>query len=109
MVTADIFNKVNLGSVTTNTNGSSFDISRLTRKSVFVEVQAGSNATVNVEASHNGVFGGEEQTLDSKTYASGTDQQNDTFSYNSHFPFIRTTLTNASGTTVNTTITGRGV
>ena len=106
---ADILNIVNLGSVSTNTNGSSVDISRIARTSVFVNVTAGSFATINIESSPTGDFSGEEQSLDSKTYSSGTSLQADVFSYNSNFPFMRTTLTASSGTTVSTTITGRGV
>ena len=106
MVVADIFNQINLGSVTTNANGSGLDTSRLTRKSVFVQLLAGSNATVNIEASHNNI---DWSSLDSKTYSSGTAVQKDIFSYVSHFPYMRTTTTNLSGTTVSTVITGRGV
>ena len=107
MTYADILNIVNLGSATVaNTSGAGVDVSRITRKSVFVQVQAGSNVTVNIDASPNNT---EWWTIDTKAYSSGAAIQRDIFSYLSHIPYIRTAVTNISGTTVSTIITGRGV
>ena len=79
----------NLSAVTSATNGSSLGIRDF------------NNTTVNVEASHDGSTW---FNLDSKTYTAATGT--DIFSYGSHFPFIRTTTTTQSNSTVTTNITG---
>ncbi len=116
MVNADIFNQVSIISGTSvDSNGSSFDVSRLTRKSIFINAitdgsgtGAGSQLFVDIEASaDNSIW----QILDRKRYESGTAAQEDIFSYNSHFPFMRTSVTGTKvdDFDVTTTITGRGV
>jgi len=92
----------NLESVTTATNGSKLETRDYHNKTVFVTVTGNTGAvTVNIEASHDGTnfF-----NLASKTYTAtnGTD----VFSYASHFPFMRTTTTTQSNSTVSTVITG---
>ena len=96
----------NLSAVTSATDGESVETRVANKLSVFVEVTSNTGAvTVNIEASPTGDFTGEEVTLDSKTYTAtnGTD----VFSYNSAFPFMRTTTTTQSTSTVSTIITGR--
>ena len=93
----------NLSAVTTATNGDSFNVKKFATKTVFVNVSVNTGAvTVNIEASHDGTIW---FNLDSKTYTAVT--PNDIFSYNSHFPFMRTTTTTQSDSTVTTNITGR--
>ena len=103
----DIFNKVNLDAVTTNTNGSAFNVSRITRKTVYVNTSTTSGATVSIESSPD------KSTwfnIDTKSYRSGASAQTDSYVYEANFPFMRTTLTGEGGTsTVTTHITGRGV
>ncbi|MHA1876726.1 MAG: hypothetical protein ACTSUC_09820 [Promethearchaeota archaeon] len=115
MVYADIFNQMSLSGVSSTTTGSSYDVSRLTRKSVFVSAitdgsgtATGSQIFVLVEASPDNSSW---YTLDTKRYESGTATQNDIFSYNSHFPYMRTQVigSNVNTFSVDTTITGRGV
>jgi hypothetical protein len=103
---ADILNIVSLNSGTTVVNGSSVDTSRLTRKSVFVTLLAGSNTTVSVDASPDNSSW---YSVDSKTYATSATRQSDVFSYTSHFPYMRAAITNISGTNLSAIITGRGV
>lgn len=98
-----ITDNANLSAVTSATEGSGFDTKKFANKSVFVNVSVNSGAvTVNVEASHDGTTW---FNLDSKTYTATTGT--DIFSYNSYFPFMRTTTTTQSNSTVSTTITGR--
>ena len=104
---ADILSEVNIGSVGVTTTGSEQDMTRITRKSVYVQISTASGAELNIDSSINGT---DWSTIDSKTYASGTDLQSDIFSYNSHLPFMRTVFTLGSNlATASTTITGRGV
>lgn len=111
---SDILNIVNLGSVAVNTTGSGVDISRIARTTIFSSIltdlsgAATTDLTFNVDVSSNNSEWG---TLDTKTYASGTAIQQDVWSYNSNFPWIRTATTNSSGTNtvVSTVVTGRGV
>lgn len=92
----------NLNAVTSATNGASLGVRDFTQITVFVNVSVNSGAvTVNIEASHDGSTW---FNLDSKTYTATTPK--DIFSYNSHFPFIRTTTTTQSTSTVTTDITG---
>lgn len=115
---ADIFNQTNIESGTSAITGSVYDVSRLTRKTVHITALtdgsgtgAGSQLFVNIELSHNGGFNGEEDRIDRIRYESGTATQTDTFSYDAHFPFIRTSidLDNVGDVDVSTVITGRGV
>ena len=104
---ADILNNINIGSVSITTTGSEVDISRLTRKSVFIQISTASGASLSIDASTNNT---DWIALDTKSYASGTALQSDIFSYNSHFPWMRTVFTLGSNlATASTTITGRGV
>ena len=111
----DILSQVNLGSVTSTSNGSTFNMSRITRKSVFITALTngsgtgtGSQLFVNVDASPEGTTW---FNLDNKRYESGTATQDDVFSYESHFPFMRTVAigSNIGTFNVSTTIVGRGV
>lgn len=116
MVNADIFNQVSITSGTSSSSvGSAFDISRLTRKSIFISVLtngsgtgAGSQLFVNVDASPDNITW---YTLDNVRYESGTSTQSDVFSYAEHIPYIRTEVigSNIGAFESNTTITGRGV
>ncbi len=110
---ADIINNINMGSIAADDTGSGLDVGRITRKSVFVRILSDASGagnadpTVNIDASYND---SEWFTLDTKAYSSGTTVQTDVFSYNSHFPWMKTALTNVSGTVnLSTIITGRGV
>ena len=90
----------NLSAVTSATNGPSLGMRDFTHLTVFVNVSVNTNAvTVNIEASHDGSTW---FNLDSKTYTAAT--ATDIFSYNSHFPFIRTTTTSQTDATVTTDI-----
>jgi len=115
MVLADIFNQTDLGSVTVTSAGSGLDVSRITRKTVFVTALSngsgtgtGSQLFVNVDTSFNN---SDWFTVDSKRYESGTATQSDIFSYAEHFPFIRTVAigSNTGAFNVSTVVTGRGV
>lgn len=111
----DIFSKISLNAAAATATGSVFNTSRLARKTVFVNVTtngsgtgAGSQLFVTIDGSaDNSVW----QTIDNKRYESGTAAQDDIFSYNSHFPYMRTTTTgaNVGAFTTSTVITGRGV
>jgi len=93
----------NLGAVTEDTDGDKVDTRWYSRKSVFITVTGNTGAvTVNIEASHNGT---DFFNLASKTYTAtnGTD----IYSYESYFPYMRTTTTTQSVSTVSTVITGR--
>lgn len=98
-----IENVTNLSAVTAATDGDAVDTKWYHRKSVFITVSGNTGAvTVNIEASHDGTnfF-----NLASKTYTAtnGTD----IYSYESYFPYMRTTTTTQSNSTVSTVITGR--
>ncbi len=101
-VRVTVEDNTNLNAVTSATNGSSFDATKFNDKTVFVNVSVNSGAvTVNIEASNDGTTW---FNLDSKTYTATTGT--DIFSYNSYFPFMRTTTTTHSNATVTTNITG---
>jgi len=115
MVIADIFSGMSLSNAKTTTNGSSYDTSRLTRKTVFVSALtngsgtgAGSQLYVNIEASPNNSYW---WVVDSKRYESGTSVQTDIFSYDAHFPYMRVSAIGSNVGTFNVSaiITGRGV
>ena len=92
----------NLSAVTTATNGASLGMRDFTFKSVFVNVSVNTGAvTVNIEASHDGSTW---FNVNSTTYTATTGK--DIRSYSSHFPFMRTTTTTQSNSTVTTEITG---
>lgn len=92
----------NLDGVTTATNGSALGMRDFNRISVFVNVSVCTGAvTVNIEASHDGSTW---FAVADKTYSATTGT--DIFSYSSHFPFMRTTTTSHSNSTVTTEITG---
>jgi len=92
----------NLNAVTSATNGAALGTRDFKDKSVFVNVSVNTGAvTVNIEASHDGSTWFSVRT---KTYTATTAK--DIFSYTDHFPFMRTTTTTQSNSTVTTTITG---
>lgn len=92
----------NLDAVTSATNGPSLGVRDFKQVSVFVNVSVNTGAvTVNIEASHDGSTW---FNLSSKTYTATTGT--DIFSYASHFPFVRTTTTTQSTSTVTCDITG---
>lgn len=96
-------NVANLSAVTTATDGDGVDTSWYERKSVFVNVSVNTGAvTVNLEGSHDNSTW---FNIRSTTYTATTGR--DIFSYYSHFPYMRTTTTTQSNSTVTTTITGR--
>jgi len=115
----DIFNAVSIISGTSASSvGSFYDISRLTRKSVFISVltdgsgtSTGSQLFVNVEATPTSGTNAEWYIVDNVRYESGTAVQQDVFSYVSHLPLIRTKVigSNVGVFECTTTITGRGI
>ena len=93
----------NLDAVTEATTGSKVDMRWYAIKSVFITVSGNTGAvTVNIEASHDGTnwF-----NVNSTTYTATN--KTDIRSYASYFPFMRTTSTTQSSSTVSTVITGR--
>lgn len=96
-------NTVNLNAVTTDTDGDALKMSMYKTKSVFIAVSGNTGAvTVNIEASYDGTnwF-----NVNSTTYTATNNT--DIRSYSSHFPYMRTTTTTQSNSTVTTVITGR--
>ncbi len=92
----------NLDGVTSATNGPKISTRDFKNKSVFVEVPVNTGAvTVTIEASYNGSTWFE---LDQKVYTATTGS--DLYSYTDHFPFMRTTTTTQSNSTVSAEITG---
>jgi len=106
MVTADIFNKVSINAATTNLTGSSFDTSRLTRKTVFTEVNAtAGSVTLVIEHSPDDTNWFE---LDSTTYI-GVVASND-YSWDFNSPYTRVSTGGVTGTVVaKAFVTGRGI
>lgn len=95
--------QVNLTAVTSATNGQAVDTALLNKVTVFVEVSSNTGAvTVNIEASHDGT---DWYLLDTKTYTATNDK--DTFSYQSHFLYMRATTTSHASATVNVRFTGK--
>ena len=96
----------NLDGVIVDTDGDKLEVRDYKNVSVFVSSTvsgvATATATVNVEGSATGAFAGEEVTLDTKVYVSGSSAETDIFPYSSHIPFIRatTTLSSAAVTVV---------
>jgi len=94
---------VNLSAVTEATDGDSINISEFNKKTIFINVTVNTGAvTVNIEASPDGVTW---YNLTSKTYTASVEKS--VYSYTSYFPYIRTTTTTQSNSTVTTTITAR--
>jgi len=94
-------NIANLAAVTEATNGASVETKWYKYKTVFVNITVNTGAvTVSIQASHDGTTW---FTLDSKVH---TAVETDVYSYNSHFPFMRTITATQSSSTVTTTITG---
>jgi hypothetical protein len=99
----NVEDETNLDAVTTATNGDAVDTRWYKDKTVFVNVSVNTGAvTVNIESSHDGTTWFD---LTTKTYTATTGK--DTFSYTSFYPYMRTTTTTQSNSTVTTTITGR--
>lgn len=98
-----VYNKVNLNVVTSATEGDTVDMMLADSISVFVNVSVNTGAvTVNIEASYDGTTWFE---LNSTTYTATTAK--DIRSYVDHFPYMRTTTTTQSNSTVTTYITSR--
>jgi len=97
------YSGVDLSSVTEATDGSGVHTEDFKSNTVFIEVTGNSGAvTVNIEASpDNSTW----YSLDSKTYTAANGK--DVYSYNDHFPYMRTTTTTQSDSTVETTIVGK--
>jgi len=96
-------NIVNLSAVTKDTDGESINISSYEKKTIFINVSVNTGAvTVNIEASPDGSTW---FNVSSKTYTATTGK--DIYSYVSYFPYMRTTTTAQSNSTVTTTITAR--
>jgi len=97
-------NVTNLNAVVAATDGTGVDIENYARKTVFVNVSVNTGAvTVNIETSDDNTNWYDFWT---KTYTAATGK--DTHSFSEHFPYIRTTTTTQSNSTVTTVITGRG-
>ena len=94
---------VNLSSVVAATNGAAVQTGHFPKKTVFIEVTGNTGAvTVNIEGSPDGTTW---YDVDSQTYTATNAK--DSYSYHqSHFPYMRTTTTTQSNSTVKTTITG---
>ena len=91
----------NLSAVTTATNGASLGTRDFTRQSVWVSVSGNTGAvTVTIQGSHDGTTWFD---LSSKVYTSSN--SNDVWHYSRHLPFMRTTTSTQSNSTVTTTIT----
>jgi len=94
--------KTNLSAVTSATNGDSIEVRDFKYKSVFVNVSVNTGAvTVAIEASNDGSTW---YDVKSETYTATV--KKDIFSYSSHFPFMRTTTSTQSNSTVTTVICG---
>ena len=101
--TLDVENVVNLSAVTTATDGASVDMRWYNKQSIFVSVTSNTGAvTVNIEASPDGSTW---CNLNSTTYTATN--TNDIKSFESDHPFMRTTTTSQTNSTVTTTVTGR--
>lgn len=97
-------NVVNLDEVTTATNGDAVNMFWYQGKAVFINVSVNTGAvTVTIEASPDGTDWHE---LDQKVYTATTGK--DIYSYTAHYPYMRTTTTSQTTSTVKTTITGIG-
>jgi hypothetical protein len=95
-------NKVNLSSVVAATDGEAIDTRHLDKKTVYVEV-SGNTGSVKVTIQHSPdklVW----FDLDAKTYA-GVNRE-DSWSYDSHFSYMRTRTTAHANATVKTTVVG---
>lgn len=92
----------NLVAVTSATDGDAIETRDFANKSVFINVTVNTGAvTVNIEGSPDGVNW---YNLDSKTYSTTTGK--DIYFYATHIPFMRTTTTTQSTSTVSTQIVG---
>ena len=92
----------NLSAVTSATNGASLGMRDFRNQSVFVSVSGNTGAvTVTIQASHDGSTWFD---LSTKTYTATN--SNDVWHYTRHLPFMRTTTSTQSNSTVTTTITG---
>lgn len=99
----DIEKVTNLDAETSATNGSAVDMRRYATKTVWIIVTGNTGAvTVNIETSPDGETWFPKST---KTYTAVNGK--DDFNYSSDIPFIRTTTTTQSNSTVTTMITGR--
>ncbi len=106
-MTADIVKQISIGSESGNITGSSVQFRNNTHKTAWVRVLTDNGVTVTVNASENDTD--MDWQVDSKTYASGTNVQNDVFSYSSDFPYMNAVTSAVSGTTITSvTFTGRG-
>jgi hypothetical protein len=98
-----LYNGVNLASVTAATDGAAVRTGRMEKKMANVAVSGNTGAvTVTIEHSPDGSAWYE---LDSKTYTAVNEV--DSWSYDSHFPFMRITTSVHANATVKGTITGR--
>lgn len=94
---------LNLDDVTSATEGDSIDTEAYNSKTIYVEVSSNTGAvTVNIQVSPNN---SDWSTIRTKTYTA--ENLSDSFSYVSHFSYMRTTTTSHSSATVKTSLTGR--
>ena len=99
----------NLSAVTTATDGDSIDVDVYSSVSAYIEVTGNSGAvTVTIESSPTGTFGGEEVTLDAKTYTATNGADKFTYANGDSGRFIRATTTTQSSSTVSVIFTARG-
>ena len=95
--------KVNLASVTVATDGEGVDTRHLEKKTVYVVVSSNTGAvkvTIQHSPDNSAWF-----DLDSKTYTAVN--REDSWSYSSHFSYMRTRTSTHANATVKTTIVGR--
>lgn len=99
----------NLSAVATATDGDSINVDQYESVSVYVEVTGNSGAvTVTIESSPTGTFGGEEVSLDTKTYTTTNGTDKFTYANGDAGRFIRATTTTQSSSTVSVIFTARG-
>jgi len=93
-----------LDAVTSATDSSAINTSNYNFKEFNVQVTGNTGSvTVNIEGSPSGLFSGEEDTFDTKTY---TTNDVDTFSYEGSTRYMRATTTSQSASTVTVIIVG---
>ena len=101
----NVLSVTNLNAVTTATAGASVTTGAYRNKTVYVNVSVNTGAvTVNIEISPDGTNW---YNYDSKIYTGVTAL--DSWSVDGHFPYMRTTTTTQSNSTVTTVIQGRGL
>ncbi len=96
-------NKVNLDDVTAATDGEAVDTRHLEKKTICVQVSSNTGSVkVTIQHSPDKLVWFD---IDSKTYTAVN--REDSWSYSSHFSYMRTGTSTHANATVKSTITGR--